>query len=193
MSRATRTAAARDREPHIALCADGVGLWTPWIAVGQVVDPGAALGVLEVLGQAAVVVSGATRSGRAVAVTGATHHRHPVDHGAALVTIDPAAVSGAAPTTEDRVAQDAQGLLRFHSPSSGRYYGRPAPTKPPFVSPGDVIHVGQTVALIEVMKTFHRVTYGGAGLPEQARVMAIPVVEESEVNAGDVLLVLEAV
>ena len=43
------------------------------------------------------------------------------------------------------------------------------------------------------MKTFHRVTYGGAGLPEQARVAAIAVADESDVEPGAVLLRLEAV
>jgi hypothetical protein len=52
---------------------------------------------------------------------------------------------------------------------------------------------GQTVAFLEVMKTFHRVTYGGAGLPEAARVTAIAVADDADVGPGDVLLRLEAV
>ena len=41
------------------------------------------------------------------------------------------------------------------------------------------------------MKTFHRVTYGGAGLPERANVREILVTEGADVTAGDALLALE--
>ena len=40
------------------------------------------------------------------------------------------------------------------------------------------------------MKTFNRVTYGGAGLPERARVEKILVADGDDVNAGDPLLAL---
>jgi acetyl-CoA carboxylase biotin carboxyl carrier protein len=58
------------------------------------------------------------------------------------------------------------------------------------VQPGDELTVGQTVCLLEVMKTFHRVTYGGKGLPERARVQSVLPAEESDLNAGDIILVL---
>jgi len=188
----TRTAAARDDDAVIALLADGVGLWTPWVAVGQVVDPGAAIGVLEVLGAPTTIVSGATRSGRATQVLGAAHHRAPVDFGTVLVAIDPSAAGAAPAVVAAGPGVDAGGLV-FRAPSSGRYYGRPAPGKPAFVTVGDVVGVGQTVAFLEVMKTFHRVTYGGTGLPERARVVAIVVADDADVGPGDVLLRLEAV
>jgi biotin carboxyl carrier protein len=41
------------------------------------------------------------------------------------------------------------------------------------------------------MKTFHRVTYGGAGLPDTARVRRVLVADGADVNAGDPLLALE--
>jgi biotin carboxyl carrier protein len=40
------------------------------------------------------------------------------------------------------------------------------------------------------MKTFHRVTYGGGGLPERARVTAVLVADGADVTSGDPLLVL---
>ena len=50
---------------------------------------------------------------------------------------------------------------------------------------------GQTVALLEVMKTFHRVAYGGDGLPERAKDVAIVPAEESDLAGGDAILTLE--
>jgi acetyl-CoA carboxylase biotin carboxyl carrier protein len=74
---------------------------------------------------------------------------------------------------------------------SGRYYARPSPDKPMFVQPGSEVGPGQTVALLEVMKTFNRLTYGGAGLPERARVKALLVRDEDDVDAGTPILELE--
>jgi acetyl-CoA carboxylase biotin carboxyl carrier protein len=51
-----------------------------------------------------------------------------------------------------------------------------------------VVAAGQTVCLLEVMKTFHRVTYGGAGLPDRAKVIAIAIADDADVNPGDVIL-----
>lgn len=186
-----RPSGARERDGHVELLCDGVGLWTPWIAVGQVVEPGAVIGVIEVLGVAERIVAGGSRAGRALAVTGARHHRHPVDHGAVLATLDPA-IAVAAGTTATAAATAAAAGLAFVAPSSGRFYGRPGPGKPAFVAVGDVIEAGQTVCLLEVMKTFHRVTYGGAGLPARARVTAVAIADDADVNPGDVILRLEA-
>lgn len=183
--------AAGEGGDRLELCNDGVGLWTPWVKVGQVVEPGDAIGQLEVLGVAQPLVSGAAAAGRAVAVRGGDHHRTPVDHGAVLVTLDPSAVAGAAAAAGAAGPVAAEGGLVFRAPSSGRYYGRPGPGKPPFVSAGDVVRAGQTICLLEVMKTFHRVTYGGAGLPEAAKVIAIGVADDADVAPGDVLLRLE--
>jgi acetyl-CoA carboxylase biotin carboxyl carrier protein len=44
-----------------------------------------------------------------------------------------------------------------------------------------------------VMKTFHRVTYGGPEVPPRARVTALLVADGADVNAGDPLLALEPI
>ncbi|MEO7731674.1 MAG: biotin/lipoyl-containing protein, partial [Kofleriaceae bacterium] len=77
------------------------------------------------------------------------------------------------------------------APTSGRFYGRSTPDKPPFVVEGAQLVQGATICLLEVMKTFHRVTYGGAGLPETARIRKLLVADGADVNAGDPLLALE--
>lgn len=43
------------------------------------------------------------------------------------------------------------------SPLPGTFYLRPAPDKPPYKDEGDSVAKGDTVGLIEVMKTFHEV------------------------------------
>ncbi|MCA9680070.1 MAG: hypothetical protein KC464_33875, partial [Myxococcales bacterium] len=90
-------------------------------------------------------------------------------------------------------AATAASGLAFVAPTSGRYYARPGPDKAPFVSVGDVLRDGHTVCLLEVMKTFNRVVYDAAelGLPAAARVVAIEVGNEQDVDAGTVILRLE--
>ncbi len=97
-----------------------------------------------------------------------------------------------APAGSDRAKATATaGSIAIRAPSSGRYWARPSPDKPAFVSVGDVVTAGQTVCLLEVMKTFHRVTYAGADLPERGRVLAIRPADGDDLAAGDVLIELE--
>ncbi len=188
---APRTASARPGDDgQVVLVADTVGRFTPRVAVGALVEPGQVIGTLEILGALEPVVSGAAVSGRATAVTGARHHRHPVDCGAPLVTLDPALGLATAAPTAAATAAVADGLV-FRAPSSGRFYGRPSPSKPAFVAVGDVVSAGQTLCLLEVMKTFHRVTYGGSGLPATARIVAVTVADDADVGPGDPLFLLE--
>jgi acetyl-CoA carboxylase biotin carboxyl carrier protein len=121
-----------------------------------------------------------------------------VQYGDALVVLDPAAVAVAETPTVDTAQRAAagtrnasDGVLRLLAPSSGRYYATPGPGKEPFVRVGEVIATGRTVALLEVMKTFNRVHYGGEGMPERARVLAIVPAPESDLAPGDVILELE--
>ena len=55
------------------------------------------------------------------------------------------AAPAAAPTAEEAPAVTA--------PLVGTFYAAPAPEQPPFVAPGDRVQKGQTVCLIEAMKT----------------------------------------
>jgi len=98
----------------------------------------------------------------------------------------------AAPAPTGRAAAEvAEGVLAVRAPSSGRFWARPSPDRPPFVAPGDVVTAGQTVCLLEVMKTFNRITYGGPDLPERARVTAVRPADGDDLAGGDVILELE--
>ena len=43
------------------------------------------------------------------------------------------------------------------SPLPGTFYRKPAPDQPPYKSDGDVVGPGDTIGLVEVMKSFHEV------------------------------------
>jgi acetyl-CoA carboxylase biotin carboxyl carrier protein len=169
-----------------------VGVFRPALAAGAVVTPALTIGSIEVLGADVEVLAPPGTHGVVVRVAGDGRARAPVDHGAALYTIDLAAAAAVAVATGGAAATGAgaNGLV-FAAPTSGRFYGRPGPGKPPFVSVGDVIGEGHTICMLEVMKTFNRVTYGGAGLPPRARITEILVADESDVDAGAALVRLE--
>ncbi len=172
------------------LRAPSPGVFMPWIANGDIVVPGQPIGELVVLGgTSAVIAPRSVLSG--IAVQMASSASHAVGYGERLLGIDPsltrATSTAAAPET---AAATAEGLV-FRAPTSGRFYSRSSPDKPPFVAAGSPLSPGTTICLLEVMKTFHRVTYGGAGLPDTARVVRMLVSDGDDVSAGDPLLALE--
>lgn len=72
------------------------------------------------------------------------------------------------------------------APLTGVYYSSPSPTSPPFVNLGDVIHVGQVVALIEAMKVFNEIQAEVAG-----RVVAMSAKSGEVVQKGAALIKVE--
>ena len=176
---------------HVAITSPAVGWWRSLVVAGQVVQPGEVIGEISVLGTVSRVL--APRDTRGAVVAGFRAGTVAVDVGATLFVLDRALAgnAGAGASTAAGAAAAQKTGLAVCAPSSGRFYGRPGPGKAAFVSPGDVIKEGHTVCLLEVMKTFHRVTYGGPGLPPEARVVAVAVADEADVNSGDVLVRVE--
>jgi len=72
------------------------------------------------------------------------------------------------------------------TPLTGVYYSAPSPSSPPFVNVGDVIHIGQVIALIEAMKVFNEVQSEVAG-----RVISLPAKSGDVVQKGSALLKIE--
>lgn len=72
------------------------------------------------------------------------------------------------------------------APLTGVYYSSPAPTSPSFVNLGDVVAVGQVVALIEAMKVFNEIQSEVAG-----RIIAMPAKNGEVVQKGQALLKVE--
>ncbi|WP_176728882.1 acetyl-CoA carboxylase biotin carboxyl carrier protein [Thermogemmatispora onikobensis] len=85
-------------------------------------------------------------------------------------------------------SREEERTLPIVAPLSGVYYSAPSPDAPPFISVGDVIQVGQTVALIEAMKSFNEVPSPVAG-----RVTKILVENGAVVQKDEVLLRVEPV
>ena len=73
------------------------------------------------------------------------------------------------------------------APIPGTFYRRPAPDQPVFASEGAAVAAGDTVGLIEVMKTFTPVTAEEAGT-----IVAFHVENEDAVMAGQPLYDIEA-
>lgn len=71
---------------------------------------------------------------------------------------------------------------QIHSPLPGTFYRKPAPDQPDFIVDGASVAVGDTVGLVEVMKTFHEVKAEVAG--ENVRFL---VDNEEPIMAGAVL------
>jgi acetyl-CoA carboxylase biotin carboxyl carrier protein len=172
------------------LLAPSVGIFIPAVEKGQLVSPGQLLGWIEVLGvrQSLRVPDGV--AGRVSRRRGEGSSRVAVQYGDALVTIAVASLAGAAAGTSFESAVDEHAALSFVAPMSGRFYSRPSPADPPFVTEGDIVKRGQTIGLLEVMKTFNRLVYQGDSMPESALVERIVPDDGDDVARGDVILVL---
>jgi len=182
---AIEVAAKRDGD-RATLLAPQPGYFTPALADGDLVAPGHTLGDLEVLGRRIRLVAPEVH-GLAASARGP----RAVAFGDALVEVDASAqLGGRAGATQGQTAAAATGLV-FRAPTSGRFYSKAGPDKPVFVKAGDELSPGTTVCLLEVMKTFHRVTYGGAGVPDRARVRDVLVTDGADVTQGDPLLALD--
>jgi acetyl-CoA carboxylase biotin carboxyl carrier protein len=77
-------------------------------------------------------------------------------------------------------------LVDVTSPTMGIFYAQPEPGKPPFVTVGAPVEESTTVALVEVMKTFHAVAAGVRGT-----VVEVCVDDAELVELGQVLLRVE--
>lgn len=75
----------------------------------------------------------------------------------------------------------------IQAPLPGTFYRSASPGEPAYKSVGDVVAVGDTIGLIEVMKTFTPVVADDAGT-----LTAFHVENEDAVMAGDPLCDIEA-
>ncbi len=73
------------------------------------------------------------------------------------------------------------------SPMVGTAYLKPAPEAPPFVQPGDKVKKGQTLLIVEAMKTMNPIQS-----PRDGVVKEILVGDAQPVEFGEPLVVLEA-
>lgn len=122
----------------------------------------------------------------------------PVAYGQAILALAPqgeARAKGTGAVKKPAPGPAADGLpAGAHAvlcPADGVFHRRPRPSEPPYVEVGARVHAGQTLALIEAMKSFSAITYTGAGLPDPAEVLDIRAADASEVRHGQILFVVK--
>jgi acetyl-CoA carboxylase biotin carboxyl carrier protein len=168
------------------LRAPAPGYFRRTVAADHLVAPDDIIGELDVLGRITHVTAPRIRG--LVKLAPETAARRAVAYGDVLLRVVAAgAIDSATPDADSTDARAHDGLV-FRAPTSGRFYGRPSPDKPAFITAGAELATGTTICLLEVMKTFNRVTYSG----DRVRVREVLVAEGEDVNAGDPLLALEA-
>jgi biotin carboxyl carrier protein len=82
---------------------------------------------------------------------------------------------------------DRGDALAITAPSDGIFYRRPSPEAPSFVDVGTKVTTGTVLGLVEVMKCFNQITYGGPGLPPNGEVTRVFVGDADEVRFGQTL------
>ena len=109
-----------------------------------------------------------------------------VSRGSAGLAFAPPAPAVPLPSTDDE--QPAAGPIpgAITAPMVGVVYLAPEPGSPPFVKPGDKVNEGDTLLLIEAMKTFNPVR-----APRSGRVARILVADKVPVEFGEDLVILE--
>ncbi len=97
----------------------------------------------------------------------------------------PAAIAPAAPAAgeTESLAEHPGAVI---SPMVGTAYVAQEPGTPPFVGVGDMVEQGQTVLIVEAMKTMNPIA-----APRGGRVTEILVANEQPVEFGQVLMLIE--
>lgn len=173
-----------------------VGIWSEHPHPGALLGPGSRVGWLEHLNRRFALVLPDGASGR-VRAEPLRDRAVAVEYGQVLLELRPVLGDDAhGLAQEERVSGhhalvDVEpGLHAVVAPTDGVFYRAGTPGGKPFVEVGVRIRAGQPLGLIEVMKTFSQIQYGGPGLPDEATVVEIRGADAGEVRAGQVLVVV---
>jgi biotin carboxyl carrier protein len=180
-----------------AVRSPGVGWWSEHPHRGALVGPGSRVGTLEVQNRRYRLVLPDGAGGRVVGELPGDR-TVAVEHGQVLFRLAPLADVDAADVDGDRgslghpggadLPEDCRAVV---APTDGVFYTRPSPDAAPFVEAGAPVRAGDPVGLVEVMKTFNQIVYGGPGYPETGTVAEVRVADGQEIRAGDVLVVVQ--
>jgi acetyl-CoA carboxylase biotin carboxyl carrier protein len=96
-----------------------------------------------------------------------------------------AAASAASSASAEATAPVRAGGDEVKSPMVGSVYLQPEPGSPPFVLVGDTVEAGQTLMIIEAMKTMNPIP-----APKAGRIVAILVEDGQPVEFGEPLAVI---
>ena len=178
---------------EILVCSPAVGFYGDAPQVGEVLVGRSRVGRLSALGRTAELVLPRGFSGK-VAEGHLRNRRDPVEYGQVLLRLVPVETDDAAveiPNASSPAAADLpEGTFAVTSPTHGMFYRQGRPDVPSYVEIGQVIEEGATLALVEVMKCFSAITYGGEGLPPRARIVEVRAEDGSEVQAEQILFVV---
>ena len=97
------------------------------------------------------------------------------------------AAAAAAPMPSDPATIVARSGEEVKSPMVGTAYLQPSPEAPPFVQPGDKVKKGQTLLIVEAMKTMNPIQS-----PRDGVVKEVLVGDAQPVEFGEPLVLLEA-
>ncbi|MGI4975746.1 MAG: acetyl-CoA carboxylase biotin carboxyl carrier protein [Janthinobacterium lividum] len=112
----------------------------------------------------------------------------PVLAAAPVAAAAPAALAAPAPAAPPPTAEDAAAHPgAVTSPMVGIAFLSPEPGSPPYVTQGQQVQAGQTLLLIEAMKTFNQIK-----APRAGTVGRILVGSGSPVEYGEALMIVEA-
>jgi acetyl-CoA carboxylase biotin carboxyl carrier protein len=181
---------------QLRVVSPAVGWWSQHPHRGALVGPGSRVGMLQTLNHRFALVLPDGAAGQAAGDLPADR-AVPVEFGQTLfdlVTVHAGEETGMLADAR-RLGHPAgadlpEGTWAVVSPSDGVFYRKPSPDAPSFVEVGATVTPGQAVGLVEVMKTFNQIVYGGPGFPEQATVVEVRADDSAEVRAGQVLLVV---
>lgn len=109
-----------------------------------------------------------------------------VSRGSGGLAFAPPASAAPLPATDDEQLSTGPIPGAITAPMVGVVYLAPEPGSPPFVKPGDTVNEGDTLLLIEAMKTFNPVR-----APRSGRVARILVADKVPVEFGEDLVILE--
>ena len=72
------------------------------------------------------------------------------------------------------------GIVVIKSPTYGLFYAQPEPGSPPYVKLGDIVKIGDTLGLLEIMKTFNAITAEVTGEVVQIHVINEQVLDPDQ-------------
>lgn len=174
------------------LRAPKLGRWSDRPEGGSDMAPGSTAGTLTQIARRFTLVIPEGVSGR-VDYEPRPEAAVPVEFGQPLFRVVPHATGAAHASAKTKDAPRAgSGTVEIVAPTDGVFYRAPSAGAAPYVAPGDRLRSGQAVGLIEVMKTFNPIAYGGPGLPDEAVVVDVVAADGVEVRAGQALVVIKA-
>jgi biotin carboxyl carrier protein len=194
MRRQVEALVANRDNGEILVQAPAVGLYGFAPRVGEVLVGRSRLGRLTTLGVTVDLILPSGVTGRVAKRVAVTRH-DPVEYGQSLLLLVPVQADevgeGVVSAAEAAARGLAEGTFAVTSPTHGMFYRRSSPDAPPYVEQGQVVEEGATLALVEVMKCFSAITYGGQDLPPRAEIVEIRADDGAEVKSDQVLFVVK--